>query len=100
MSDPTLETTSNISRLRSSRMNPIGTLNTPRMSIQVNSGAEMSVRAKTKQLHTKLPTTAPTEMKALTSFHRRVNKVITAADASGISKTIHGSKLLVVNLKI
>src|SRR6266403_5640152 len=99
MSEPTPETTSNINRLRSSRINAIGTLNTPRMSIQVNSGAEMSVCAKTKQLHTKLPRTAATEMKALKFFQWRVNNVITAAEPSGSSKTVQGSKLLVVNLK-
>src|SRR5215475_7180907 len=98
MSEPTPETISNINRLRSSRMNAIGTLNTPRMSIQVNSAAEMSV-LNTKQLQMKLPTTAVTEINALRFFQRRVNSVITAAEPSGSSKIIHGIRLLVVNFK-
>src|SRR5438270_10137551 len=100
ISDPTPETTSNINRLRSSRIKATGTLKTPRMSIQANSGAEMSMRTKMKQLQTKLPRTAAIEMKPLTFFQRRVNKVMTAAEASGSSKTNHGKKLLVVNFKI
>src|SRR5215471_16675435 len=99
MSEPTPETISNINRLRSSRMNAIGTLNTPRMSIQVNSAAEMSVRMNTKQLQMKLPITAVTEINALRFFQRRVNSVITAAEPSGSSKIIHGIRLLVVNFK-
>src|SRR5205814_10445996 len=70
------------------------------MSIQANSGAEMSIRTKMKQLHTKLPRTAATEIKLLTFFQRRENKVMTAAEPSGISKTNHGSRLFVVNFKI
>lgn len=60
----------------------------------------MSIRAKIRPLHAKLPRTAAIEMKLLRFFHRRVNKVITAADPSGSSKTNHESELLVVNLKI
>ena len=100
MSDPTAETTSSINRLRSSRIKASGTLKTPRMSIQGNSSAEMSAFPKIKQLHTKLPRTAATEMKLLMSFQRRVNKVMTPAEVSGGSKTNHGSKLLVVKVKI
>src|SRR5438105_15664183 len=100
MSDPTPETTSNISRLRLSRIKAIGTLKTPRMSIQANSGAEMSMRTKMKQLQKKLPRTAAIEIKPLMFFQRRVNKVMTAAEASGSSKTNHGRKLFVVNFKI
>src|SRR5207302_9519966 len=100
ISDPTPETTSNINRLRSSRTKAIGTLKTPRMSIQANSGAEMSMRTKMQQLQAKLPRTAATEMKPLRPFHRRVNKVMKAAEPSGRSKANHGGKLLVVNFKI
>src|SRR5438128_810852 len=100
MSEPTPETTSSINLLRSSRTKAIGTLKTPRMSIQVNSGAEMSVLTKIAQLQRRLPRTAATEMKLLTVFHRRVNKVMTPAEASGRSKTNHGSELLVVKVKI
>jgi len=70
------------------------------MSIQVSSGAEMSILVKTAQLQRKLPTTAAIEIPALRVLERRVNKVITAAENSGKSNTAHGSKLLVVNFKI
>src|SRR5712664_2531055 len=98
MSDPTPETTSSINLLKSSRTKANGTVNTPRMSIQANSAAEMSAFPKIRQLQTKLPTTAATEMKPLMSFQRRVNNVITPAEVSGRSKTNHGSKLLVVKV--
>src|SRR2546421_8917500 len=98
MSDPTPETTSSINRLRSSRIKASGTLKTPRMSIQVNSGAEMSALTKIAQLQTKLPRTATTEMALLIFFQRRVNKVMTPAETSGRSKANQGSKLLVVKV--
>src|SRR5205823_13188441 len=96
MSDPTLETTSSINRLRSSSTNANGTANTPPMLIQMNSGAEMSTLTKIAQLQAKLPSTAATEMALLIFFQRRVNKVMTAADPSGRSKASHGSHVLVV----
>src|ERR1700737_618192 len=98
ISAPTPETTSSINLLRSSRTNANGTVNTPRMSIQVNSGAEMSTLTKIAQLQTKLPRTAAIEMALLISFQRRVNKVMTAAEPSGRSKAGQGSKLLVVKV--
>src|SRR5438105_15594216 len=98
MSEPTPETTSSINLLRSSRTKPIGTLRTPRMSIQVNSGAEMSSLVKMAQLQKKLPRTAAAEMKLLTFFQRRVSNVMTPAEPSGSNKTNHGSKLLVVKV--
>ena len=70
------------------------------MSIQMNSGAEISVLTKIAQLQRKLPRTAATEIKLLTIFQRRVNKVMTPAEASGRSITNHGSELLVVKVKI
>src|SRR5689334_7460505 len=100
MSDPTPVTTRSIKRLRSSNTNPIGTWRVPRMSSQVNSGAEMSSRTKTRQLQIKLPKTAAIEIIALSVLARRVNNVITAADASGISKISQGNELLVVKVKI
>jgi hypothetical protein len=100
MSDPTPETMSSISRLKSSRMNPIGTCNVPRILIHVSSGAEMSVLVKIAQLQRKLPRTAATEIAALTVLNRRVNSVIAAAEANGSTKTNQGSKVLVVNFKI
>src|SRR5437763_7977146 len=98
MSDPTPETTSSINRLRSSRIKASGTLKTPRMSIQFNSDTEISGLTKIAQLHRKLPTTAPTEMKLLIFFQRCVTKVIAPAEVSGRTKTNHGSKLLVVKV--
>src|SRR6202045_3265872 len=98
MSDPTPETTSSINLLRSSSTNASGKANTPPMLIQVNSGAEMSAWTKIAQPQAKLPRTAATEMALLTFFHRRVNKVMTAAEPSGRSNTNHGSKLLVVKV--
>src|SRR5256885_2371027 len=100
MSDPTPETTSSINLLRSSRINARGTANTPPMSIQAYSEAEMSTLTKIAQLQRKLPTTAAIEMALLIFLQRRVNKVMTAAEPSGRSKTNHGSKLLVVKVKI
>ena len=73
-------------------------MKTPRMSIQVNSPAEMSTLPKIAQLQTKLPRTAATEIALLMCFQRRVNKVMTPADPSGRSKANHGSKLLVVKV--
>jgi hypothetical protein len=52
------------------------------------------------QLETKLPSTASTEIAALKVLDRRVSNVIIVADASGKSRIIHGSKLLVVKFKI
>src|SRR6266849_4285682 len=98
MSDPTPETTSSINLLRSSSMKPIGTVNTPWISSQLNSGAEMSSLTKIAQLQKKLPRTAATEMRLLTFFQRRVNKVMTAAELSGRPKTNQGSKVLVVKV--
>src|SRR5437868_9299857 len=98
MSDPTPETMRSINLLRSSSTNASGTASTPRMSIQVNSGAEMSTLTKIAQLQTKLPRTAATEMALLISFQRRVNKVMTPAEPSGRSKANQGSKLLVVKV--
>src|ERR1700693_1970590 len=98
MRDPTPETTSSINRLRPSSTNASGTVNTSRMSIQLNSGAEMSTRTKIAQLQRKLPRTAAIEMALLIFFQRRVNKVMTAAEPSGRSKTNHGSNVLVVKV--
>src|SRR6266568_2261963 len=98
MSDPTPETTRSINLLRSSRIKANGTLKTPRMSIHVKSAAEMSTFPKIRQLQTKLPRTAATEIALLIFFQRRVNKEITPAEVSGRSKTNHGSKLLVVKV--
>jgi len=69
------------------------------MSSHVNSGAEISTRWKTRQLQTKLPETAATEIAALSVLARRVNKVMMTADASGNSKISHGNELLVVKFK-
>src|SRR6266480_5797387 len=96
MSDPTPETTSSISRLRSSSTNANGTANTPPMLIQVNSGAEMSTLTKIAQLQAKLPRTAAIEIALLMLFQRRGNQVMTAAEPSGRSKASHGSHVLVV----
>ncbi len=73
-------------------------MNTPRISIQVNSPAEMSTLPKIAQLQTKLPRTAATEIALLIFFQRRVKKVMTPAEPSGRSKANHGSKLLVVKV--
>src|SRR6266581_6047403 len=68
------------------------------MSIQANSGPEMSALPKIAQLQMKLPITAATEIALLIVFQRRVNKVMTPAELSGKSKANHGSKLLVVKV--
>jgi len=90
-----------MTRLRSSKTNPSGTCSVPWMSIQLSSGAEMSISVKTAQLQTKLATTAAIEIPALRFLNRRrVKSVITAAEINGKSKTSHGRELFVVNLKI
>ena len=66
------------------------------MSSQSNSVAEMSGVTKIAQLQTKLPRTAAIEIRLLIVFQRRVNKVMTDAEISGMSRTAHGSGLLVV----
>src|SRR6266487_1925377 len=99
MSDPTPETTRSINLLRSSRIKANGTLKTPRMSIHVKSAAEMSSFPKIRQLQTKLPRTAATEIALLIFFQRRVNKEIPPAEVSGRSKTNPGSRLLIVKVK-
>src|SRR5215813_2564503 len=86
---PTPETTRSIVLLSWSNVKPIGTLKAP-ISIQVNSAAEIPDCVKIKQLHAKLTSTAVTEMKLLTVFHRSVNKVMITALTNGTSKMIHG----------
>src|SRR6266700_5699623 len=88
MSDPMPETRTSIVLLRLSSTKPRGTLKTPPRSIQVDSGTETDGCVKIKQLQTKLPSTAATEIKLLSAFHRCVNNVIAAALTSGENKTI------------
>ena len=93
MSDPTPETRTSIVLLRLSNTKPNGTLKTPTKSIQLNSRAEIPCRVKIKQLQTKLPRTAPIEMKLLSALDRSVNNVIAIAETTGRSNEHHGSKL-------
>src|SRR6266702_2040100 len=88
MSDPMPETRTSIVLLRLSNTKPNGTLKTSPNSIQLNSRAEIPGCVKIKQLQTKLMSTAATEIKLLSAFHRCVNKVIAAALTSGENKTI------------
>src|SRR6266536_6278340 len=90
ISDPTPETTRSIVLLRLSNTKPNGTLKTPPKSIQVNSLAEIPDCVKIKQLQMKLMSTAATEIKLLSAFHRSVNRVITTALASGTTRISHG----------
>src|SRR5437870_13235282 len=46
---------------------------------------------KIKQLHVKLMSTAPIEIKLLTAFHRSVKSDITTALNSGARRVIHGN---------
>src|SRR5215469_8770363 len=87
---PTPETRTTIVLLNVSSVSPSGTLRAPPISIQVNSGAEMPGCTKTTQPQTKLTSTAATEMKLLTAFHRSANSVMTTALTSGASRTTHG----------
>ena len=66
----------------------------------VNSGDEMSSFPKIKQLHPKLPRTAAIEMKLLSFFDRRANKVIVPAAINGRSKAHQGTGVLIVKFKI
>src|SRR4029453_8890070 len=88
--DPTPETTRSIVLLRPSSTKPNGTLKTPPSSIQMNSGGEIPDREKIKQPQTKLTSTAATEIKLLSAFHRSVNSVIATALRSGARRIIHG----------
>ena len=84
------ETRRSIVLLRLSNTKPNGTLNTTLKSIQVNSGAEIPDCVKIKQLQTKLPSTANTEIAALTFRKRCVNSVIITALNSGVRRMIQG----------
>jgi hypothetical protein len=70
------------------------------MSIHVISVAEMFVWRKIKQAQTKLPRTAAIEMKLLSFFDRRANKVIVPAAINGRSKAHQGTGVLIVKFKI
>src|ERR1700682_696090 len=93
MREPTPETKTSMVLLNLSSVRPTGTLNAPGMSIHAHGAAEIPGRRKIKQLQTKLPRTAATEMKLLNVFDRRVKSTITAAEQSGRSKTDQGSEL-------
>jgi hypothetical protein len=56
----------------------------------VNSAAPVVECAKIKQLHVKLASTAAIEIALLNVFHRRVNRVMTAALSSGTSRISQG----------
>jgi hypothetical protein len=60
------------------------------MSIHVNWAAEVVECPNTKQLQTKLTSTAAIEIELLNVFDRRVNSVIKAALTAGASRMIHG----------
>src|ERR1700757_2882042 len=60
------------------------------MAIHVNSAAAPVERAKIKQLHVKLASTATIEIELLNVFQRRLNNVITTALTKGASRMIHG----------
>ena len=89
MTAPTPETRTAIVLLNGSKVRPNGTWKTPLIPIHVNSAAAAVECANTKQLQTKLTSTATIEIELLNIFHRRVNNVITAALTSGASRMIH-----------
>jgi len=60
----------------------------------------MFVWRKIKQAQTKLPRTAAIEMKLLSFFDRRANKVIVPAAINGRSNAHHGTGVLIVKFKI
>src|ERR1700751_4609496 len=90
MTAPTLETRTAIVLLNGSSVRPNGTWNTPLIPIHMNSAAAPLERAKIKQLHVKLASTARIEIELLNVFHRRVNNVITAVLTTGASRMIQG----------
>src|SRR6266487_949620 len=85
------ETRTSIVLLRLSNTKPNGTLKTSPNSIQLNSRAEIPGCVKIKQLQTKLMSTAATEIKLLSAFHRCVNNVITAELNNGARRISHGT---------
>src|SRR5262245_3358304 len=96
---PTPVTTRSIVLLSWSSVKPTGTLRAPATSIQINSAAAILDCVKIRQLHTKLTSTAATEIRLLTVFHRSVNSVITTALLNGVSSMIHGKIEFIGSLK-
>src|SRR4029450_13715977 len=96
---PTPETRPSLVLLNWSSVRPRGTLNTPAISIQLNSAAAILDWLKIKQLHVKLTSTAAIEIKLLTAFHLSVNSVITAALTNGATRMIHGKIEFIRSLK-
>src|SRR6266496_1107056 len=82
------ETRTSIVLLRLSNTKPNGTLNTSPNSILLNSRAEIPGCVKIKQLQTKLKSTAATEIKLLSAFHRCVNN---AELNNGARRISHGT---------
>src|SRR6266571_3675713 len=88
---PTPETRTAIVRLNGSKVRPNGTWKTRLMPIHVNSAAPVVCRAKIKQLHVKLTSTAVIEIELLNVFHRRVKSVMTTALANGARRISQGT---------
>ena len=86
--------------LSGSSVRAIRTLSASATSIHVIWAAELAACAKTKQLQTKLTSTAATEIALLNVFHRSVNSVITPAPPSGASKISHGTIAFICRAKI
>src|SRR3954453_3308218 len=86
MSAPTPVTRRAMVLLNWSSVRASGTWKTPLIAIHLNSAAGLVERPNTKQLQTKLTSTAATEIRLLNRFHRRVNKVITIALTRGASR--------------
>ena len=68
----------------------------PLIPIHVNSTAEPVERAKIKQLHVKLTSTAPIEIALLNVFHRRVNSVMSMLLTSRTVRISQGRSELIV----
>ena len=90
MTAPTPETRTAIVLLNGSKVRPNGTWKTPLIPIHVNSAAAAVEYANTKQLQTKLTSTATIEIELLNIFHRSVKTVMTTALVSGARRISQG----------
>jgi hypothetical protein len=86
--------------LSASTVRAIGILSAPATSIHVIWTAELSACAKTKQLQTKLTSTAATDIEPLNAFQRSVNSVMTMALTSGAIRISQGRSDLIAWAKI
>ncbi len=100
MSAPTPVTMKSIERLSGSRVSPSGMEKAGPRLIQEREGAPEVCWKKMMAAQTKLPSTAPTEMKALSVRSGRVALMMTNAETSGRRSAIQGSVEVIATLPL